>query len=106
MYLSEMIDVLNAYNINHPIEIRDKKFPNKEWEDLLTKGYHNFNFQDFDYRIKEQKQTITMEKWLCATYNEFDIPEYWTCESTNIDTYIEHIGCIKIKLLESYEIEL
>lgn len=106
MHINEIIDVLNAYNNNQQLEIKNKNDSRKEWKGLLTNGYHNFNFQDFDYRIKEQKQTITMEKWLCATYNEFDIPEYWTCESTNIDTYIEHIGCIKVKLLESYQIEL
>ena len=51
-----------------------------------------------DYRIKEEKKTITIEKWLCTN----DFGDYFIVKlgKNNIGTLS------KIKLLESYEVEL
>lgn len=66
-----------------------------------------WDWSRFDYNIVVPKaQTIIIEKWLCSTTDEFDNIEYWTCESSNIDSYIKHIDYEKVTLLDKYEVEL
>lgn len=63
-----------------------------------------WDFNCNDYRIKEQKKTITIEKWLLKTCSE---SRYDIAETSNITDYV--MGCIgweKVKLLETYEVEL
>jgi hypothetical protein len=45
------------------------------------------------------KNIITIEKWLCRDVDG----EYYTKESSNLDAYK---GLYKIKLLDSYEVEI
>ena len=63
------------------------------WMDLRS---GHFNWIDNDYRIKEQKKTVTIEKWLCKDGED----SYYTVETSHIDGYE------KVKLLDSYEVEL
>ena len=95
MELKEMIKVMQHYEDGCEIECVEKG--NDNWE-IVTKPL--WNFDDFEYRIKEQKQKVIIEKWLCSD-NQGGLV---VIETTNIEeyTYITK----KVKLLESYEVEL
>ena len=61
-----------------------------------------FNWEIYDYRKKEQKKTITIERWLIKNGERFDVGE-----TSSIKDYMEScVGWEKVKLLDSYEVEL
>lgn len=61
-----------------------------------------FNWEIYDYRKKEQKKTITIERWLIKNGERFDVGE-----TSSIKYYMEScVGWEKVKLLDSYEVEL
>ena len=93
MELKEMIKVMQHYENGGEIECVEKG--NDNWE-IVTKPL--WNFDEFDYRIKEQKQKVTIEKWLCRDYHG----NFIVIETTGIDEYYYK----KVKLIESYEVEL
>ena len=97
MELKEMIKVMQHYENGGVVDFRAKnKEKNKEW---LRASSPTWNWVDYDYRIKEQKQKVTIEKWLCLDNQG----NYIIVETSNIDgyRYLE-----KVKLIESYKIEL
>ena len=95
MELKEMIKVMQHYENGGEIECSTKgedswkTFPNYVWD-----------WYTMNYRIKEQKRKVTIEKWLCSD-NQGGLV---AIETTNIEeyTYITK----KLKLIESYEVEL
>ena len=93
--LKEQIEIMTHYLNGGEIECVEKG--NDNWE-IVTKPL--WNFDDFEYRIKEQKEKVTIEKWLCTDKQG----DFIVIETTNIEeyTYITK----KIKLIESYEVEL
>ncbi len=96
MELKEMIKVMTHYLNNGEIECVEKG--NKNWE-IVTKPL--WNWDDFEYRIKEPKQQVTrvtIEKWLCQDYHG----NFIVIETTGIDEYYYK----KVKFIESYEVEL
>ena len=96
MELSEMIKVMQHYENGGEIEYREKD-SDKEWKI----PFPTWNWDDFEYRIKEpeQKQKVTIEKWLCQNGQG----NYAIIESTNVNQYKSYE---KVKLIESYEVEL
>ena len=63
-----------------------------------------WTWSDFEYRIKEPKQKVTIEKWLLKDVNN---GEHIIMESSDVDLYLKYaLKWKKVKLLESYEIEL
>ena len=95
MELKEQIEIMTHYLNGGEIECVEKG--NDNWE-IVTKPL--WNFDDFEYRIKEPKQKITIEKWLIKDVNS---SEHFIMESSSIDTY-KHYE--KVKLIKSYEVEL
>ena len=99
MELKEMIKVMQHYEDGGDIEFSDDNFETvlgeskKEDEEDLC-----WNWDEFDYRIKEPKQKVTIEKWLCRNYNG----NFIVIETTGIDEYYYK----KVKLIKSYEVEL
>ena len=93
MELKEMIKVMTHYLNGGEIECVEKG--NDNWE-IATKPL--WNFDDFEYRIKEPKQKVTIEKWLCRDYHG----NFIVIETTGIDEYYYK----KVKLIKSYEVEL
>ena len=93
--LKEQIEIMTHYLNGGEIECVEKG--NDNWE-IVTKPL--WNFDDFEYRIKEPKQKVTIEKWLCSDKQGGIV----VIETTNIEeyTYITK----KLKLIESYEVEL
>lgn len=98
--IQEQIEVMQHYANGGNIEI----FTNEKWGDVTNSGFANWNFAKYDFRIKEQKKTITIEKWLLKTYSE---ARYDIAETSNITDYVMScIGWKQVKLLETYEVEL
>ena len=95
MELSEMIKIMQHYENGGEVEFKQKREDDTKWR-LSTPSW---NWDASDYRIKEQKQKVTIEKWLCQNNQEGFI----VIETSDIDAYIYPK---KVKLLESYEIEL
>ena len=93
--LKEQIEIMTHYLNGGEIECVEKG--NDNWE-IVTKPL--WNFDDFEYRIKEPKEKVTIEKWLCSDKQGGLV----VIETTNIEeyTYITK----KVKLIESYEVEL
>ena len=94
--LKEQIEIMTHYLNGGEIECVEKG--NDNWE-IVTKPL--WNFDDFEYRIKEPKQKVTIEKWLIKDVNN---GEYFIMESSEIETYYKHYE--QIKLIESYKVEL
>ena len=93
MELKEMIKVMTHYLNGGEVECVEKG--NDNWE-IVTKPL--WNFDDFEYRIKEPKQKVTIEKWLVKDTDGV----YRIIETSMADKlYFK-----KIKLLDTYEVEL
>ena len=106
MELKEMIKVMQHFENGGDVEFSNDNFEtvlgesNKEDDGDLC-----WNWDEFDYRIKEQKQKVIIEKWLC---------EYVGCEELKgskrffiIEKVVPfEVAGKKVKLLETYEVEL
>ena len=93
--LKEQIEIMTHYLNGGEIECVEKG--NDNWE-IATKPL--WNFDDFEYRIKEQKQKVTIEKWLMQSTID---KEYRIIETSLVDTVVNFK---KVKLIKSYEVEL
>ncbi len=93
--LKEQIEIMTHY-LNGGV-IQRCNFGSHNYSDITTEDYL-FNFCDYKYRIKEQKQKVTIEKWLCRNSNK----EYFIKEGEPKHLLYAN----KVKLLESYEVEL
>ena len=100
MELKEMIEVMQHYENGGVVQFSEDNFKtilgdaNKKDDGALCWGWDKF-----DYRIKEPKQKVTIEKWLCQNGQG----NYAIIESTNVNQYNSYE---KVKLIESYEVEL
>ena len=96
MELCEMIKIMQHYKDGSTVECVERGC--HDWEIIDAPLW---NWDDFDYRIKEPKQKVTIEKWLIKDVNN---GEYFIMESSEIETYYKHYE--QIKLIETYEVEL
>ena len=93
--LKEQIEIMTHYLNGGEVECVEKG--NDNWE-IVTKPL--WNWDEFDYRIKESKQKVTIEMWLMqSTIDE----EYRVIATSLVDKVVNFK---KIKLIESYEVEL
>ena len=101
MERKEMIKIMTHYLNGGEIEFSHKE-DNRIFGVAIKKhdGNLGWNWNTYTYRIKEQKQKVTIEKWLCRD-NQGGLV---VIETTNIEeyTYITK----KVKLIKSYEVEL
>ena len=96
MKLSEMIKVMQLYANGGVVEYKSRKDAETRWTPVTSPAW---DWAYYDYRIKEQIQKVTIEKWLCRDKDG----NFMIIEISPIDKF-EY--CEKVKLLESYEIEL
>ena len=98
MELKEQIEIMTHYLNGGEVEV----YKNDRW----TMGVNPiWDWDTFDYRIKEQKKKVTIEKWLIKDVNS---GEHFIMESSAVDLALKDLaldGC-KLKLIESYEVEL
>ena len=102
--LKEMIKVMQHYDSGGVVEFSEDDFKvmlseanEKDDGDLC------WNWAVFDYRIKETKQKITIEKWLWKNLSD---DEHIIVESTKGYDNLMLESHQQIKLLETYEVEL
>ena len=94
MELKEMIKVMQHFENGGVVEAttRGELF----WDKVTSPCW---NWVEFDYRIKEQKQKVTIEKWLFRDKQG----DFLVIEISNADNYKQYE---KVKLIKSYEVEL
>ena len=91
--LKEQIEIMTHYLNGGEVECVEKG--NDNWETFPS---YRWNWKNFDYRIKEPKQKVTIEKWLVKDTDGV----YRIIETSMADKlYFK-----KIKLLDTYEVEL
>ena len=93
MELKEMIKVMQHYENGGEVEYSNRE--SNIWSGASTPVW---NWVDYDYRIREQKQKVTIEKWLVKNSNN----EYFIREAERKHLLYDN----KVKLLETYEVEL
>ena len=93
--LKEQIEIMTHYLNGGEAECVEKG--NDNWE-IVTNPL--WNWDDFEYRIKEPKQKITIEKWLMQSTID---KEYRIIETSLVDKVVNFK---KVKFIESYEVEL
>ena len=98
MELKEMIKVMQHYDNGGEVEVKRTIQHDINWAKSLANPV--WNWDTFDYRIKEEKQKITIEKWLCLDKQG----GFVIIETSNIEEY--RYITEKVKLIESYEVEL
>ena len=102
MELKEMIKVMQHFDNGGDVEFSNDNFKtilgesNKEDSD----GDLCWDWDTFKYRIKEQKQKVTIEKWLLKDSNG----DFFIIEGDK--NHIEYTFRNKVKLFETYEVEL
>jgi uncharacterized protein (DUF2237 family) len=94
--IQEQIEVMQHYANGGDIEI----FSIDHWVDAINPGW---NWNHCDYRIKEQKKAVVIEKWLMKDGDKksFFIAEGDKSYLENYNSQVE-----KIRLLETYEVVL
>ena len=99
--IEEQIEVMQHYANGGKVEVYV--------DDLCTwgKAYNpTWDWSIYNYRIKEQKKTVVIEKWLIqkTIYAGNECLEIIEGNKTLFDSYYDK--SVKIKLLETYEVEL
>ena len=93
----EMIEVMEWFDGGGTIECVERGC--YDWEIVDAPVW---NWDDFDYRITHPKQKVTIEKWLVE---ENGIK--FVVETSNIDSWLKPFpSAQKLKLIESYEVEI
>ena len=95
--LKEQIEIMTHYLNGGEIEIRLENNNRDNWRPTNNPSW---NWNIYDYRIKEPKQKVTIEKWLMQDTTD---KEYRIIETSLVNRLI-HFK--KVKLIESYEVEL
>ena len=95
--LKEQIEIMTHYLNGREVEYVETGFD--DWE---VASHPTWNWYDFDYRIAISKQKVTIEKWLIE---ENDIK--FVVETSDIDSWLKSFPTAqKLKLIESYEVEI
>ena len=95
MKLKEMIKIMEHFGNGGEVECVETGF-----DDWKIANDPSWNWYDYNYRIKEPKQKVTIEKWLMQDATD---KEYRIIETSLVDKIV-HFK--KVKFLESYEVEL
>ena len=95
MKLSEMIKVMQHFENGGDVEASNKY--TQRW---ICANLPCWDWDTFEYRIKEPKPKVTIEKWLMQDTID---KEYRIIETSLVDKVV---NLKKIKLIESYEVEL
>ena len=100
MKLCEMIKVMQHYENGGEVEFKHKSDDDTKWRLSCP----SWDWDNFDYRIKEPEQKVTIEKWIIK---DIDRGEYFTTESSDVDLTLKNFPTwVKVKLIETYEVEL
>lgn len=94
--IQEQIEVMQHFAKGEKVEY----FDGTRWDKKITDV---FDWKNIDYRIKEPKKTITIEKWLMKAG---DKKSFFVTDGDK--SYFEnyYTSNEKVKLLETYKVEL
>ena len=94
--IKEMIEVMEHYENYGEVEFKQKREDDTKWRLACP----NWNWDSFGYQIK--KPRVMIEKWLIE---ENDIK--FVVEASDIDSWLKSFPTAqKLKLIESYEVEI
>ena len=96
MELKEMIKVMQHFENGGEVECERQKDNKGKWTLTCSPSW---SWIDYKYRIREPKQKVTIEKWLCSDKQG----NFVIFETSDIEGYFYYE---KVKLLETYEVEL
>ena len=96
MELKEQIEIMTHYLNGGEVEYKVKNEEDIVWGIC---DYPIWDWSSLQYRIKEQKQKVAIEKWLCQDRKN----DYIVVETSSIEKYVLYK---KVKLIETYEVEL
>lgn len=100
MTLREKIDCMEAFERGEEVEHRDRL--NDMW---FASNFPAWNWKEFEYRIKPKpKQVVTIEKWLFE--DKLGIKFVQEIEKDCVLCYCNEFNTHKVKLLDTYEVEL
>ena len=94
MELKKMIEIMQHFDNSGEVEISPKN--GNCWTKITSPSW---DWVYYKYRIKPEKQKITIEKWLFRDKQG----DFLVIEISNADNYKQYE---KVKLIESYEVEL
>ena len=101
MTLREKIEVMEAFERGEEIEIKHRDSA-MDW--TLTKQ-PLWDWSKSTFRIKPKtKQTVTIEKWLIKSNFDFSFSQ--VVQTDSIDNLCYCCNYTKVKLLDTYEVEL
>lgn len=103
--LKEQIEIMTHYLNGGEVEFSENNFKTIHGEsNSKNRMGLSWDWARFSYRIKEQKQKATIGKWLLK---DVDSGEYLIMESSDVNLTLKDFPkWIKIKILETYEVEL
>ena len=105
--IEEQIAVMQHFANGGEIENTDPDYK-EDGKDYIWDDCYKpiLDWSSYGYRIKEKKQTVIIEKWLCIDKIDIKTNRYYILEAT--EEYFEKylLSYEKIKLLDIYEIEL
>ena len=95
--IKEKIEVMEHYENGGEVEYVETGFDG--WE---VASHPTWNWYDYEYRIRHFKQKVTIEKWLIE-YDNIKV----VVEASDIDSWLKPFATTKkLKLIESYEVEI
>ena len=100
--LKEQIEVMTHFLNGGEVEAITKNVQDSSW---VKAPFPCWDWNKYDYSIKEEKQKITIEKWLCLDKADIKTNRFYILEATKeyLEKYVKDDE--KIKLLDSYEVD-
>ena len=100
--LKEQIEVMQHFANGGKVEAIAK---NVQDSSLVKAPFPCWDWDKYDYSIKEEKQKITIEKWLCLDKADIKTNRFYILEATK--EYFEKYDKddVQIKVLDSYEVD-
>ena len=100
--IEEMIEVMKAYTKGAIIEYNDPNYP--FWEAVT---HPSWDWSRYEYRVKEIKQKVKIEKWLLEDTSINTKGIKVVIETSDINSWLSYYPTAqKLKLIESYEVEI
>lgn len=98
--LKEQIEIMQHFANGGEVECINKSMENDEYTGMINPRW---DWASYDYRIKEEKKTVTIEKWLCK-HRHTERIEVIEANNELFESYGGKFE--KLKRLETYEVEL
>lgn len=100
--IKEMIEVMEWFEGGGEVEYRDIDYP--FWNSVT---HPSWDWSRYEYRVKEIKQKVMIEKWLLEDTSINTKGIKVVIETSDINSWLSYYPTAKkLKLIESYEVEI